>query len=127
MAKPPPIYDLVLLLSLSAEAEVRAKVVADVEAAITNAGGTVEVKQEWGTRPMTFEIRHEGEAEYHMIQFSGPTSLLESLSHTLHIEDSVLRFRIIKQIPGTPPVQDSPPPVLAAVAGGASPLAEDES
>ena len=115
MAKPPTIYDLVLVLSPSAEEDARSKVLADVEAAIAQAGGTVEHRQEWGTRPMTFEIRHEGEGEYHLVQFSGPTALLDSLSHSLRIDDIVLRFRIIKVLPGTPPPPESPPPVLAGM------------
>jgi small subunit ribosomal protein S6 len=120
MAKPPTIYDLVLLLSQSVEEDARAKVLADIEAAIVQAGGAVEHKQEWGTRPMSFEIRHEGEAAYHLLQFSGPTALLDSLSHSLRIDDAVLRFRIIKVLPGTPPPPESPPPVLATM-GSSSP------
>ncbi len=67
--------------------------------------------EEWGRRPTAFPIRHETEAEYHLLQFTGPTSLLESLTHSLGIADEVLRFRIIKVLPGTPPAPDSPPPV----------------
>jgi small subunit ribosomal protein S6 len=124
MAKPPTVYDLVLVLSLSAEDDARAKIVTDVESAIDTAGGKVELKQAWGTRPMTFEIRHEGEGEYHLIQFTGPTPLLDSLSHTLRIDDRVLRFRIIKVVPGTPPAPDSPPPVLATV-GATAPIGDE--
>ena len=127
MSKPPTIYDLVLVLSLSAEDDVRAKVVSDVESRIEGAGGKVELKQEWGNRPMTFEIRHEAEGEYHLVQFTGPSSLLESLSHSLRIDDAVLRFRIIKVLPGTPPAQDSPPPVLATVGGTAGVGDESEA
>ena len=58
---------------------------------------------------MTYEIRHEAEAEYHLLQFAGPPSLLESLDHSLRIADEVLRFRIIKVLPGTPPPPDNPP------------------
>ena len=61
------------------EDEARAKILADVESAITAAGGTVERNQNWGTRPMTYQIRHQAEAEYHLLQFAGPPSLLESL------------------------------------------------
>jgi small subunit ribosomal protein S6 len=119
MAKPPTIYDLVLVLSVSVEDTARAKVLTDVESVIEGAGGKVERKQEWGTRPMTFEIRHQGEGEYHLYQFAGPPALLDTLSHNLRIDDTVLRFRIIKVLPGTPPAPDSPPPVLVAAAGGA--------
>ena len=125
MAKPPTIYDLVMVLSTSAEEDVRAKALADVEAAIDRSGGKVERKQQWGTRPMTFEIRHQGEGEYHLLQFAGPASLLEALSHSLRIDDNVLRFRIIKVLPGTPPAPDSPPPVLATASAGAPPPADD--
>ena len=109
----PRIYDLVLLLSTSAPEEERAKILADVEAAISGAGGVIERNQDWGTRALSFRIDHQADAEYHLLQFSGPPALLESLSHSLRIADSVVRFRIIKVIPGTPPPQDSPPPVIA--------------
>jgi small subunit ribosomal protein S6 len=117
MSKDPITYDLVLLLSMKSEDEARAKIVADVEAAITGAGGAVSRNQSWGQRPTTYRINHQTEAEYHLLQFTGPTSLLESLSHSLRIADEVLRFRIIKVLPGTPEAPDSAPPVLAGTAG----------
>jgi hypothetical protein len=55
--------------------------------------------------------------------FTGPPALLESLSHTLRIDDAVLRFRIIKVLPGTPPAPDSPPPVLVTSGAPAAPSA----
>lgn len=118
MSKDPILYDLVLLLSMKSEDEKRAKVVADVEAAITDAGGTLSRNQDWGQRPTTYKINHEAEAEYHLLQFTGPTALLESLSHSLRIADEVLRFRIIKVVPGTPDAPESAPPVMAGAAAG---------
>lgn len=120
MARPATIYDLVLLLSKSASDDERSKVLSEVEAAITGSGGNVERNQDWGTRPMTYRINHESEAEYHLLQFSGPPALLETLSHSLRISDNVLRFRIIKVIPGTPPAPESPPPLVAATASAPS-------
>ena len=114
MPNDPILYDLVLLLSLNSDDDARAKIVADVEAAIGAGGGTVARNQAWGRRPTTFRIEHQTEAEYHLIQFTGPTALLETLSHSLSIADEVLRYRIIKNLPGTPEASDTPPPVLAA-------------
>jgi small subunit ribosomal protein S6 len=122
MATEPTIYDLVLLLSTNTEEEDRAKLRSEVESAITSSGGTIERNQDWGTRPLTYRINHQGEAEYHLLQFQGPAALLDSLSHSLRIADGVLRFRIIKVIPGTPPAPDSAPPLVApagAATGGA--------
>lgn len=120
MSHDPALYDLVLLLSLKSDDQARAKIVADAEAAITAAGGTVSLDQSWGQRPTTYRIDHQTEAEYHLLQFTGPTALLESLSHSLRIADEVLRFRIIKVLPGTPEAPSSAPPVLASAAGADS-------
>jgi small subunit ribosomal protein S6 len=114
MAKEAPIYDLTLLLSTDADEDQRKKVLADVEAAITAAGGSIERNDDWGRRPMAYEIRHQAEAEYHLLQFRAPGAMIEELSHTLRITDGVLRVRVIKVRPGTPPAPSSPPPVVAA-------------
>jgi small subunit ribosomal protein S6 len=120
MSKDPTLYDLVLLLSAKAEDAARAKVVTEVESAITSGGGTIANKQDWGQRPTTFEINHQGEAEYHLLQFTGPAAVLETLEHSLRINDAVLRFRIIKVAVGTPAVAESAPPVLAGAAAAAA-------
>jgi small subunit ribosomal protein S6 len=120
MPAPPRLYDLMLVLSTAVEDERRAKIVSDVEAQITVGGGAVERQDDWHSRPLAYEIRHQGEGEYHLLQFTGSGSLLDAVSHNLRIDDAVLRFRIIKVLPGTPPPPDAPPPVLAG-AGAAAP------
>ncbi len=120
MAANPPLYDLVLMLSPSAPEEQRAKILADVESAITRADGAIERNDDWGQRPLAYRINHQPEAEYHMLQFKAPPTLIEPLSHDLRITDGVVRFRVIKNLPGTPPAPDSPPPVVATPAPPAS-------
>lgn len=121
MAKLPPIYDLMVLLATNVEDERRAKILADVEQSIADAGGKVELKQAWGTRRLAFEISHTPDAEYHLLQFSGPPALVEALSYNLKITDGVLRHRIIKVTPGTPPPPE--PSAPEAVASDAEPAA----
>jgi small subunit ribosomal protein S6 len=120
MATQPTLYDLMLLLSTSAEDDVRAKVLTDVEAQIGSGGGSIARQDAWGTRPLAYEINHQKEAEYHLLQFTGPPTLLETLSHNLRIADEVLRFRVIEVLPGTPPAPDSAPPVITAATGASS-------
>jgi small subunit ribosomal protein S6 len=116
------LYDLVLVLSTTVEDERRAKILSDVESQITGGGGTIERNDDWHSRPLTYEIDHQAEGQYHLFQFTGPTSLLEGLSHNLRIDDAVLRFRIIRVVPGTPPPPDAAPPVVSA-APAAAPVA----
>jgi len=116
MAKEAPIYDLMLLLSTASEDDQRKKILSDVESAISKAGGSIERDDDWGRRPLAYEIRHNPDAEYHLIQFRSPPNLIEELSHTLRITDGVLRVRVIKVRPGTPDAPSSPPPVVVAAA-----------
>jgi small subunit ribosomal protein S6 len=125
MPAPPRLYDLMLVLSTAVEDERRAKIVSDVEAQIAGGGGLVERKDDWHARPLTYEIRHQGEGEYHLLQFTGAPSLLDAVSHNLRIDDAVLRFRIIRVLPGTPPPPDAPPPVLAGSGSSAPPTSPD--
>jgi small subunit ribosomal protein S6 len=129
MAREAPIYDLVLLLAPDADDESKARILQSVESAISGAGGSIERNDDWGRRPMAYEIRHQPEAEYHLLQFRAPGTLIEELSHTLRITDGVVRFRVIKVRPGTPEAPSSVPVVAAAASSHASAGAEapDES
>ena len=108
------VYDLMLLLDTAATDAQRAKILADTEAAIT-AEGTLVGKHDWGARALAYEIRHKGEAEYHLFQFNATPTLLERLHRTLRLTDGIIRFRIIKLAPGTPdPPAVRPEPPRAA-------------
>ncbi len=102
MATSPPLYDLMLLLGTEVPDERRAEILASVESTIANGGGEIVSQHDWGVRTLAYEIRHQVDAEYRLVQFSGPPELLESLGHTLRITDGVTRFRVIKVLPGTP-------------------------
>jgi small subunit ribosomal protein S6 len=99
------LYDLMLLLDPNAPDERRREIVEEAEKML-NAGGTIVGSHDWGQRRMAYEIDHRPDAHYHLFQFEGGNELLERLRHALRITDGMLRFRIVKVKPGTPP----PPP-----------------
>jgi small subunit ribosomal protein S6 len=104
------LYDLVLLIDSNAPDDRQREVVAEVESMLRS-GGTIVSAHDWGTRRLSFEIDHRPEAAFHLYQFEGSAELLERLDHSLKIMDGVLRFRIIRQGPGAPPVPPSPEPL----------------
>jgi small subunit ribosomal protein S6 len=108
MSATPPLYDLILLLDTAAEDARRAEILKAAEDAIAQAGEIVN-KQDWGPRQMAFEIRHKKDADYHLVQFHATPELLATLERTLRITDEVVRFRIIKLAPGTPPPPEQRP------------------
>lgn len=105
MAAAPPTYDLTVLLDVAVEEDQRERILADIENLIASEGELVSA-HDWGRRKMAYEIKHKPDAEYHLLQFTGPKALLERLDRTLRITDSVVRYRIIKVLPGTPDVPD---------------------
>jgi small subunit ribosomal protein S6 len=102
MATTTRLYDLMVLLDPNAPDDRHREILGNVSAAIEGKG-TLVSQHDWGMRRMSFEIDHRSDAAYHLFQFEGQSELLEQLDNTLKITDAVLRHRIIKVKPGTPP------------------------
>jgi small subunit ribosomal protein S6 len=98
----------VLLLDTAAADDARAKIVSDTRESLTSTGEIVN-EQDWGQRQLSYAIDHREQAEYHLFQFHGPAELIASLDRTLRITDGVVRHRIIKLAPGTPPPAEGGP------------------
>jgi small subunit ribosomal protein S6 len=99
------LYDLMLLVDPNVPEDRQSAVVSEVEQMISS-GGELVGTHDWGTRRLAYEIDHRPEADYRVYQFNGERELLERLQQRLRIMDGVLRFRIIRLKPGSPP----PPP-----------------
>src|SRR3954452_20498425 len=98
-----PLYDLMLLLDPGVPSDRQESILRDVQGLIES-GGKLVGNYDWGIRRMAFEIDHRPEAAYHLFQFETEQGeLLERLDHSLKIADGVLRFRIIRLKPGSPP------------------------
>jgi len=114
MTLPAPTYDLVMLLDSSAEESVHLRIVSEARTAIES-GGELVGDHPWGDRLLTYPIDHRTAAKYHLLQFrAGGAELLERLDRTLRFADEVVRFRIVKLKPGTPPPAEMPSAAAAA-------------
>lgn len=97
------LYDLTLLVDPNVGAERQSEVVSEVQGML-DSGGTLVGSHDWGSRRLAYELDHRPEARYHLFQFeTDDTGLLDRLDHSLKIMDGVLRFRIIRLKPGSPP------------------------
>jgi small subunit ribosomal protein S6 len=105
------LYDLMLLIDPNVPEDRQSAVVSEVEQMISS-GGELVGSYDWGARRLAYEIDHRPEADYRLYQFNGERELLERLQQRLRIMDGVLRFRIIRLKPGSPP---PPPPRDQAV------------
>lgn len=98
------LYDLMLLVDPAAPEDRQSAVIAEVEQMLSAA--EIVGEHDWGTRRLAFEIDHREEADYRLWQFNAEPEVLERLNTRLRIMDGVLRYRIIRLKPGSPP----PPP-----------------
>ncbi len=121
MVAPAPTYDLMLMLDPKAEPETREKIRSDVKAMIEQ-GGSIIGDHGYGNRTMAFEIDHQSQSEYDLVQFHAPNSVLEQLQRTLRIADGVVRFRIIKLRAGV----GEPPDLSQAQAPAAEVVADEQ-
>ncbi len=121
MVAPAPTYDLMLMLDPKAESATREKIRSDVKAMIEQ-GGSIIGDHGYGNRTMAFEIDHQSQSEYDLVQFHGPNSVLEQLQRTLRIADGVVRFRIIKLRAGV----GEPPDLSQAQAPTAEVVADEQ-
>jgi small subunit ribosomal protein S6 len=120
------LYDLMLVLSTTVDEERAAKVLTDVQTQIAAGGGAMERNDDWQQRPLAYEIDHQAEGHYHLLQFTlADPAMLDGLSYNLRIDDAVIRHRIIRNLPGTPPVPDAPPVTAPAAASMAAPVATE--
>jgi small subunit ribosomal protein S6 len=99
------LYDLMLMIDPNAPEDRQGAVISEVEGMIEQ-GGELVGAHDWGVRRMAYEIDHRPEADYRLYQFTGEPELLEQLGQRLRIIDGLIRFRIHRLKPGSPP----PPP-----------------
>lgn len=95
-------YEILLLLEPEASEERQAEIVARVRELVERSGGTWDLHDVWGRRKLAYEIRHQGEGSYHLLQFTCDAATLAEVSRVLKIDDAVLRHLATRRIQGSP-------------------------
>ena len=106
------LYDLMLLIDPNAPEDRQSAVISEVESSMlirrrARRHPRLGRRAGWPTRSTTGPRPH-----YRLYQFEAEPPLLERLHQRLRIMDGVLRFRIIRLKPGSPPPpppRDAPP------------------
>jgi small subunit ribosomal protein S6 len=90
-------YELLYIVTPTATEEVHAAVMKRIETAITEAGGSIDNVDDWGKRKLAYEIDHNAEGDYILVNFhADPTSIAE-LDRVLRINDNVLRHMVSRR------------------------------
>ena len=90
-------YEVTVILGAKLEDEARAEVLERIKGYITRYNGTVGEIEEWGKRKLAYEIQHQTEGFYYLINFEGDQTTPNGLESELRILEPVLRYLVVKK------------------------------
>ncbi len=89
-------YEVMIVLDPSLEeGAIRDQVDRSTEL-IRSGGGTPGRVDRWGRRRLAYEIRHQREGYYVVVEAMAEPAAMEALDRALHLSDEVLRHKVIR-------------------------------
>ena len=122
-------YEMIYIIDAGLEETARKELIEKVSALIANNGGEIEkVDETWGKRRLAYAINYKTEGWYVLVNFKAPAELPRELERNLQINESVLRYLVVKleeKRSAVKPRAAKPAPVAAPVEEAAP--AEEEA
>ena len=95
-------YELVVILDPARTEEQQAETLAKIEAVITKNGGTIDKRDVWGKRRLSYLVKKRREGYYTILTFDGPSTgpLLSEVDRICRITEEILRFLLTRAVVG---------------------------
>ena len=120
-------YEMIYIIDTDLEETARKELIEKVSALITSNGGEIEkVDETWGKRKLAYAIDYKTEGWYVLVTFQAPVELPRELERNLQINESVLRYLVVKLVEKRSSVKPRPnkPAPVEAPADEAAPAEE---
>ena len=89
-------YEVMFIVNIANE-EVIQTAVKLVQDTITRIGGTVVKVDEWGRRHLAYEVKHQNEGYYVVVDFEADPAQITELDRIIKIHEEIIRHIIVKQ------------------------------
>ena len=89
-------YEVMFIVDIANEEVIQAAVKL-VQDTIVRIGGTVTKVDEWGNRHLAYEVKHQNEGYYVVIDFEADPSQIAELDRIIKIHEEIIRHIIVKQ------------------------------
>ena len=110
-------YEMFYIIDTDLEETARKELIEKVSGLITSNGGEIEkVDETWGKRRLAYAINYKTEGWYVLVTFKSPADLPRELERNLQINESVLRYLVVRleeKKHSVKPRADRPAPVYA--------------
>ena len=90
-------YELVYIVRPTVDEQTLAAVKDKVEKFISNAGGTIAQRDDWGKRTLAYTIAKVTEGFYTVLQFDLPATGIRDLERSLGLTEEILRHLVVRQ------------------------------
>ena len=89
-------YEVMFIVDIANEEVIQAAVKL-VQDTIVRIGGTETKGDEWGKRRLAYEVKHQNEGYYVVIDFEADPSQIADLDRIIKIHEEIIRHIIVKQ------------------------------
>ena len=89
-------YEVMFIVNIANEEVIQAAVKL-VQDTITRIGGTVVKVDEWGRRHLAYEVKHQNEGYYVVVDFEADPTQITELDRIIKIHEEIIRHIIVKQ------------------------------
>ena len=90
-------YEVTVILSAKLEEEERTAAIDRVKSYIERYNGTVGEVEEGGKKRLAYEIQHQADGFYYLINFEGDSETPNGVESELRIFEPVLRYLVVKK------------------------------
>lgn len=116
-------YEVMYVIDTAVEDSARADLIKRFADVVTANGGNVERVDEWGKRRLAYAINYKTEGYYVLMYMNAPSDLPRELERNFKINESVLRYMVIR-LEGEIPAKREPLKPYAPKAAEEAPVAE---
>lgn len=89
-------YEMTYILNPVMDEDQQKEMVEFVASLIKEQGGTISDQDEWGTKPLAYEIDKKKTGYYVNLYFDAPQAAIKPIERNLQIHDNVMRYMTLK-------------------------------
>lgn len=90
-------YESVVILTTKLSDEDKVAEVEKISQIISSNGGEILSVDDWKTKKLAYEIKHESEGAYYLFNFNAKPELIAEYERLLRIDSNVLKHLVIKK------------------------------
>lgn len=88
-------YEVMFIVNTANEDAIKASIQL-VQDTIKRIGGSIDKVDEWGKRHLAYEVKHQSEGYYVVIDFQCEPDQLKELDRVIKIHENIIRHIIVK-------------------------------